>query len=157
MTDQNGDRLDFVLGDYERRKQDETRRMVERALRLEQVRKTGAEQLRNFAVEEAREVTRRLRESGHRVTHQELLDAYPPNIRIHLWPKAGPLDEEQTARHTIELVWGEPDADSLCARCWAADGLDRMKHQGSARPGVLDSTWVREQLLVFVRDTLDSV
>jgi len=32
-----------------------------------------------------------------------------------------------------------------------------MSHQGSARKGVLDALWVREQLLVFVRDTLESV
>ena len=90
------------------------------------------------------------------MVHQELLDAYPPNVRIHLWPKVGPLDEGEGNRSTLELVWGDPDEDSLCAKRWTSEGLDKLFHQGSARPGVLDETWVREQLITFVRETLES-
>lgn len=156
MLDAKGDRLEFLLTDYERRKQEETRRQVERAVRLEEARKKGAEYLRRFVLEAARNVAERLQGAGHRVIHQELLDAYPPNVRIHLWPKSGPLDEAEGTRSTLELVWGDPDPDSLCAKRWTSSGLDKLFHQGSARPGVLDETWVREQLITFVRETLES-
>lgn len=155
MSDSQGDRLEFLLSEYERRKQEETRRQVERAIRLEDARKKGADYLRRFAIHPARSVTERLQSAGHRVVHQEFLDAYPPNIRIHLWPKAGPLDGGQEGRTTLELVWGDPDPDALCARRWTSAGLDKLVQQGSARPGVLDETWVREQLITFVRDTLE--
>ena len=138
MLNAKGDRLEFLLTDYERRKQDETRRQVERAVRLEEARKKGTEYLRRFVLEPARNVAERLQGAGHRVVHQELLDAYPPHVRIHLWPKVGPMDEGEGTRHTIELVWGDPDPDSLCAKRWTSEGLDKLVHQGSARPGVLD-------------------
>jgi len=150
-----GDRLEFLLTDFERRKQDETRRQVERAIRLEDARKKGADQMRRHVLESARNVAERLESAGHRVVHQELLDAYPPSVRIHLWPKAGPLDEEESRRTTLELVWGDPDPDALCAKRWTTEGLDRLHHQGSARIGILDETWVREQLIEFVRSTLE--
>lgn len=157
MLNAKGDRLEFLLTDYERRKQEETRRQVERAVRLEEARKKGTEYLRRFVLEPARNVAERLQGAGHRVVHQELLDAYPPHVRIHLWPKVGPMDEGDGTRHTLELVWGDPDPDSLCARRWTSEGLDKLVLQGSARPGVLDETWVREQLIIFVRETLESV
>lgn len=150
-----GDRLDILLGGYERRKQEETQRQVQRALRLEAARKVGADQLRRYVIKVGRHVTERLQTAGHRVAYHEFLDAYPPSVRIHLWPKQGPLDEREPRRTTLELVWGEPDADALCATRWS-EGLDRMQHQGSARRGVLDELWVREQILEFVRQTLDS-
>lgn len=158
MPEKQTDRLEFLLSDYERRKQDETRRQVERAIRLEAARKKGAEYLRRFAIHAARNVAERLQSAGHRVVHQEFLDAYPPSIRIHLWPKTGPMepdDEGEERRTTFELVWGDPDPDALCARRWTSEGLDQLQNQGSARPGVLDETWVREQLIMFVRDTLE--
>ncbi len=156
MLDAKGDRLEFLLSDYERRKQEETRRQVERAVRLEEARKKGAEYLRRFVVHPARDVAERLQSVGHRVVHQELLDAYPPNVRIHLWPKGGPLDDDDTRRTTLEFVWGDPDPEALCAKRWASSGLDQLHQQGSARPGVLDEMWVREQLIIFVRETLES-
>jgi len=155
-VDDLADRLDTLLTGYERRKQDETQRQVQRAMRLEHARKIGAEYLRKYAIEAARNVAERLEAAGHRVMHQELLDAYPPNIRIHLWPKAGPLDETEPKRTTLELVWGDPTPDALCAKRWTSDGLDRLQQQGSARAGVLDELWVREQLMIFVRETLDA-
>jgi hypothetical protein len=156
MLDAKSDRLEFLLSDYERRKQEETRRLVERAVRLEDARKKGAEYLRRFVVHSARDVAERLQSAGHRVVHQELLDAYPPCVRIHLWPKTSPLDDDETRRTTLELVWGDPDENALCIKRWTSAGLDKLHHQGSARPGVLDETWVREQLISFVRETLES-
>ena len=149
------DRLEVLLTEYERRKQDETQRQVQRAIRLEEARKVGAEKLRMYAIEAARNVAERLQMAGHRVVHQEFLDAYPPNVRIHLWPKGGPLDENEPQRTTLEFVWGEPTPDTLSARRWTSEGLHRLQLQGSARVGVLDELWVREQLMVFVRETLD--
>jgi hypothetical protein len=148
------DRLDLLLSDYERRKQDETQRQVQRALRLEESRKRGAEQLRRYAVQPARDVAERLQQAGHQVVHQEFLEAYPPSVRIHLWPRPGPLDEGAAKRCTLELVWGDPDADALCAKRWTSEGLHRLQHMGSARQGVLDDLWVKEQLIAFVRETL---
>lgn len=150
-----GDRLETLLTDYEQRKQEETRRQVQRAIRLEETRKAGAEHLRRFVLEPARTVAEQLQAAGHRVVHQELLNAYPPAVRIHFWPRPGPLDEKEPVRTTLELVWGETDPDTLCAKRWTSEGLNRLHHQGSARAGVLDAEWVREQLMTFVRDTLD--
>ncbi len=153
-VEQTGDRLDVLLAEYEHRKQDETQRQVQRALRLEETRKVGAEHLRRFVVESARNVAERLQAAGHRVVYQEFLDAYPPSVRIHLWPKPGALDDGEPKRTTFEMVWGEPNSDSLCAMRWS-EGLHRMEQQGSARAGVVDELWAREQLLSFVRETLD--
>ena len=152
---QNRDHLETVLADYERRKQDETRRMVQRAFKLENARKKGAEHLRQFALPHAREVAERLQEAGHRVVYQEFLDAYPPNVRLHLYPKPGPMDFDEPKRKTIEFIWGEPDPDRLCARRWTSEGLADLTEQGSVPAVDVDELWVREQLLSFVRDALD--
>lgn len=114
--DYSEDRLDEILSGYERRKQDETRRQVQQALKLESERKTGAEYLRRHVVKPARGVTERLRESGHEVVYQEFMDAYPPGVRIHLWPKSGPLDGGEPRRATLEFVWGDPHPGLLCTR-----------------------------------------
>jgi hypothetical protein len=151
----NPDQLESLLSDYERRKQDETRRMVQRAFKLENARKKGAEHLRRFALPHTREVAERLQEAGHEVVYQEFLDAYPPNVRLHLFPKGGPMDLEKPKRLTIELVWGEPDPDRLFVRRWTASGLGEMDEQGSVPAVDVDELWVREQLLAFVRDALD--
>jgi hypothetical protein len=149
------DNLDSLLTDYERRKQDETRRMVQRAFKLENARKKGAEHLRRFALPHTREVAERLQVAGHRVVYQEFLDAYPPNVRLHLYPKEGPLSLEESRRVTIELVWGDPDPDRLFARRWTSGGLAEMIEQGSVPAVDVDELWVREQLLAFVRDALN--
>ncbi len=149
------DPLDTLLTEYERRKQDETRRMVQRAFKLENARKKGAEHLRQFALPHTREVAERLQSAGHRVVYQEFLDAYPPNVRLHLYPKAGPLDLEEPGRWTLELVWGDPEPDRLFARRWTAEGLGEMREQGSVPAVDVDELWVREQFLAFVRDALD--
>ena len=143
------------MTDYERRKQDETRRMVERAFRLEEARKKGADHLRRFALPHTREVAERLEQSGHRVVYQEFLDAYPPNVRLHLYPKVGPLDLEDSKRWTIELVWGDPEPDRLYARRWTSNGLGEMQQIGSVPEIDVDELWVREQFLSFVRLALD--
>jgi hypothetical protein len=149
------DQLDTLLTDYERRKQDETRRMVQRAFRLENARKKGAEHLRRFALPHTREVAERLEAAGHKVVYQEFLDAYPPNVRLHLYPKSGPLDLDESGRWTIELVWGDPQPDRLFARRWTSDGLGKMQDLGSVPAIDVDDLWVREQFLSFVRDALD--
>ena len=149
------DSLESLLTDYERRKQDETRRMVQRAFKVENARKKGAEHLRRFALPHAREVAERLQQAGHHVVYQEFLDAYPPNVRLHLYPKGGLLDLEEPKRTTIELVWGEPDPDRLIARRWTTGGLGEMIEQGSVPAVDVDELWVREQLLAFVRDALN--
>jgi hypothetical protein len=59
------DPLDSLLSDYERRKQDDTRRMVQRAFKLENARKKGAEHLRRYALPHTREVADRLQQAGH--------------------------------------------------------------------------------------------
>lgn len=149
------DNLESLLTDYERRKQDDTRRMVQRAFKLENARKKGAEHLRRFALPHTREVAERLQQAGHQVVYQEFLDAYPPNVRLHLYPKGGPLDPDEPKRTTIELVWGEPDPDRLSARRWTTGGLGEMVEQGSVPAVDVDDLWVREQLLAFVRDALN--
>jgi len=149
------DPLDTLLTDYERRKQDETRRMVQRAFKLENARKKGAEHLRRYALPHTREVADRLQAAGHRVVYQEFLDAYPPNVRLHLYPKGGPMDLTEAPRWTMELVWGEPGPDRLYARRWSAEGLGEMQELGSVPAVDVDELWVREQLLSFVRDALD--
>jgi hypothetical protein len=148
------DPLESLLSDYERRKQDETRRMVQRAFKLENARKKGAEHLRRFALPHTREVAERLQEAGHEVVYQEFLDAYPPNVRLHLYPKGGPMELEESKRLTIELVWGDPDPDRLFVRRWSAEGLGEMQEQASVPAVDVDELWVREQLLAFVRDAL---
>ena len=168
------DHLESLLSDYERRKQEDARRQVKRALRLEEARKLGADRLHDFAIDAVRDVAARLTEAGHRVMEQEFLDAYPPNVRLHLWPKPGPLDREDPPRSTLELVWGEPEPDALGVRRLTSEGAEV---QGWARPrgqkaasamlfthepdtrasvgDILDDLWVKEQLLVFVRETLE--
>ena len=149
------DQLESLLTDYERRKQDETRRTVQRALRLEDARKKGADHLRRFALSHTREVAERLEQSGHRVVYQEFLDAYPPNVRLHLYPRVGPLDLEDSKRWTIELVWGDPEPDRLYARRWTSNGLGEIQQVGSVLDIDVDELWVREQFLSFVRNALD--
>jgi hypothetical protein len=149
------DRLESLLSDYERRTQDETRRMVQRAFKLENSRRKGAEHLRRFVLTHAREVVERLQQSGHRVVYQEFLDAYPPNVRMHLYPKRGPMELADPKRWTMELVWGEPEPDRLHARRWTSKGLGEMVDLGSVADIDLDELWVREQFMAFVRDALD--
>jgi hypothetical protein len=149
------DNIDALLADYERRKQDETRRMVQRAFKLENARKKGAEHLRRFALAHTREVADRLQQAGHEVVYQEFLDAYPPNVRLHLYPKLGPLEAGESRRVTIELIWGDPEPDRLAVKRWSAAGLAEANEQASVPAVDLDELWVREQLLAFVRDALD--
>jgi hypothetical protein len=149
------DPIDTLLSDYERRKQDETRRMVQRAFKLENARKKGAEHLRQFALPHTREVADRLQQAGHGVVYQEFLDSYPPNVRLHVYPKTGPMALEGPERMTLELIWGEPDPDRLFARRWASAGLGEVIEQGSVPAVDVDELWVREQVLSFVRDALD--
>ena len=52
--------LESLLTDYERRKQDETRRMVQRAFKLENAREKGAEHLRRYALTHMTKVAERL-------------------------------------------------------------------------------------------------
>jgi len=149
------DPLDTLLSDYERRKQDETRRMVQRAFKLENARKKGAEHLRQFALPHTRETADRLQQAGHRVVYQEFLDSYPPNVRLHLYPKPGPMDLGEPQRLTLELIWGDPEPDRLFARRWSSEGLGEVQELGSVPAVDVDELWVREQLLSFVRDALD--
>jgi hypothetical protein len=149
------DNLESLLSDYERRTQDETRRMVQRAFKLENARKKGAEHIRRFALPHTREVADRLQQAGHKVVYQEFLDAYPPNVRLHLYPKGGPLDLGEAQRRSIELVWGDPEPDRLVVRSWTTAGLGSMTDHGSVPAVDLDDLWVREQLLAFVRAALD--
>lgn len=152
---QRNDQLESLLSDYERRKQAETRRMVQRAFKLENARKKGAEHLRRYALPHSREVAERLEQSGHRVVYQEFLDAYPPNIRMHLYPRTGAMDFDEPARSTIELVWGDPEPDRLFARRWSSEGLGDLHELGSVPAVDVDELWVREIFLTFVRDALD--
>lgn len=149
------EQLESLLTDYERRQQDETRRMVQRAFKLENARKKGAEHLRRYALPHSREVAERLQQAGHRVVYQEFLDAYPPNVRMHLYPKSGPMDFDEPKRWTIELLWGDPDPDRLFARRWTSEGLGDMQELGSVPAIDVDELWVREQFTIFVRDALD--
>ena len=155
IVSQEPDQLESLLTDYERRKQNETRRMVQSAFKLENARKKGAEHLRRFALPHSREVAERLQLAGHRVVYQEFLDSYPPNVRLHLYPKGSPLELEDPKRTTIEFIWGDPEPDRLFARRWTQDGLGEMQEQGSVPAVDVDELWVREQLLSFVRDALD--
>jgi hypothetical protein len=149
------DHLDSLLTDYERRKQDETRRMVQRAFKLENSRKKGAEHLRRYALPHTREVADRLQQAGHQVVYQEFLDAYPPNVRLHVYPKPGPMALDQPKRMTIELIWGDPEPDRLFAKSWSSEGLAEARDLGSVPAVDIDELWVREQLLTFVRTALD--
>ena len=149
-----GDPLDDLLSSYERRKQDETRRVVERAERLERSRRRGAEVLRRHAVDAARNACARLERAGHRVLLQELLQNYPPSIRIHLWPRRGPFDDGVPERFTMELAWGDPVKDELCVRWWDSEGVGTIVDQGSAAEDEVDELWVREQILDFLRAVL---
>jgi hypothetical protein len=152
---QTPDPLETVLNDYERRKQDETRRMVQRAFKLENARRKGAEHLRQFALPHSREVAEKLQEAGHHVVYQEFLDSYPPNVRLHLYPRPGAMDFDEPQRRTIEFVWGDPDPDRLVVRRWSSEGLGQLKEHASVPAVDVDELWVREQLLAFVRDALD--
>jgi len=149
------DPLESLLSAYERRQQDETRRMVQRAFKLENARKKGAEHLRQFALPHTREVADKLQQAGHRVVYQEFLDSYPPNVRLHVYPTGGPMDLSEPGRMTLEFIWGDPNPDRLFARRWTADGLGEAQDQGSVPAVDVDDLWVREQLLSFVRDALD--
>jgi len=155
MLDGPGDRLDTLLSDYEQRTQEQTRRLVQRALVLEEDRKRGAEYLRAHALQHTRDVAERLQQAGHGIVYQELLDAYPPNVRIHLSPKPSPLDEEKPGRTTLELTWGEPGQNELIARRSTGEGLSSTRNQAVVAADALDDLWVREQLFIFVRDVLD--
>lgn len=155
MLDAPGDHLETLLSEYEQRKQDETRRLVQKALVLEEDRKRGAEYLRRWALQHTRDVAERLQHAGHGVVYQELLDSYPPNVRIHLYPKASPLDDDKPGRTTLELTWGEPGTDEVVAKRWTAEGVSSARKQAVISAEELDDLWVREQLLAFVRDVLD--
>ena len=148
------DEFEALLADYERRKQQEAERTVRRALEIETARRKGAEAMRRHAIAHARDVAGRLRAAGHRVVYQELLEAYPPNLRLHLYPKAGPMDLEEPRRWTLELTWGDPEPDKLFARRWTSTGLADMVDLGSVDANELDELWVREQFLSFVRKAL---
>ncbi len=132
--------------------------MVQRAFKLENARKKGAEHLRQFVLPHSREVAEKLQQAGHRVVYQEFLDAYPPNVRLHLYPKGGPMeyDSGEELRWTVELLWGDPQPDRLFARSWSsAKGLGAVKELGSVPDIDIDELWVRETLLSFVREALD--
>ena len=152
--EQTPDDFDALLSEYETRKQREAQRTVQRALEIEQSRRRGVEHLSTYAIPRSREVVRRLQQAGHRVVYQELLDAYPPNLRLHVYPKAGPMDLAEPGRRTFELVWGDPQPDRLFARRWTSTGLGDMIDCGSVAAADLDELWVREQLLAFVRSSL---
>jgi hypothetical protein len=147
--------IDDLLTDYERKKQEETRGLVNRALELEAARTKGAELLRKHVLPHAREVAARLRKAGHRVLYQELLESYPPNVRLHFYPKVGPMDLTEPKRWTLELTWGDPEPDALVAQRWTSGGLGEMVELGSVPAAELDQLWVREQYLNFVRRALD--
>jgi hypothetical protein len=89
------------------------------------------------------------------VVYQEFLDSYPPNVRLHLYPMRGPMDQGDSKRMTIEFIWGDPDPDRLFARRWSSRGLGEMQELGSVPAIDVDDLWVRELLLTFVRDALD--
>lgn len=149
------DEFDVALSDYERRKQEQARDLIQRALALENARQKGADLLRKHVLVHARDVASRLRKAGHRVIYQELLDSYPPNVRLHLYPKVGPMDLTEPKRWTLELTWGEPQPDRLVAQRWTSSGLAEMVELGAVLPSDLDELWVREQFLSFVRRALE--
>jgi hypothetical protein len=148
------DQLEQVLSEYERKKQDETRRLVQKAFKLENARRKGAQHLRSYVLAHTRETAERLQEAGHGVVYQEFLDAYPPNVRLHLYPKAGPMELVESGRRTLELLWGDPQPDRLFVRTWTSEGLGELRDQGSVAAVELDELWVRETLLKFVREAL---
>lgn len=157
MEGRSRTRLDELLDDFDRRKQQETRALVEKAKKLEANRKEGAELLRRFALSYLRGAAARIEEAGHEVVLDEMLDAYPPGLRLHLWVKPGPLDDpEVRPRFSLEFVWGDPNPGLLCVKRWSSDGLDQLTHQGQCRPAVLDSTWVREQIHLFLGHALST-
>ena len=149
------DDLDGVLSDYERRKQLQARDLIQRALQLEHARIKGAEVLSKHVPSHARDVVGRLRKGGHRVLYQELIESYPPNVRLHFYPKVGPMDLSEPRRWTLELTWGNPEPDRLVAQRWTSTGLGEMVQLGSASDSEIDELWVREQFLNFVRRALD--
>lgn len=149
------DQLEQVLSEYEHRKQDETRRLVQRAFKVENARRKGAQHFRSYVLAHARETAERLQQAGHRVVYQEFLDAYPPNVRLHLYPRGGALELDEPGRRTIELVWGDPEPDRLFARTWTSEGLGELEERGSVSAAELDELWVRETLLTFVREGLN--
>ncbi|HSH74443.1 MAG TPA: hypothetical protein VLA09_01970 [Longimicrobiales bacterium] len=149
------DNLESLLADYDRRRQDEARRIVQRAFKIENARRKGAEHLRRFALLHTREVADRLQQAGHQVVYQEFLEAYPPNVRLHLYPKGGPMDLDEPRRTTFELVWGDPEPDRLFARRWTSEGLGALSELGSMPAVDVDELWVREQLMSFLRDALE--
>jgi hypothetical protein len=149
------DDFDAMLADYDRRKQQEAERIVKKAFEIETARRKGAEIMQKYVIPHAREVAGRLRQAGHRVVYQELLEAYPPNLRLHLYPKGGPMDLEQPSRRTLELTWGDPDPDKLHATRWTSTGLADMVDLGSVSSTDIDELWVREQFLNFVRTSLE--
>lgn len=149
------DDLEVLLAEYRRRKQQDAERLVRKALSIEQSRKRGAELLLQHAVRHAREVAGRLRQGGHRVVYQELLEVYPPSLRLHLYPHAGPMDLEDPDRWTFELTWGPVQPDRLVATRWTSTGLADQVEMGSIGADELDELWVREQFLAFVRHALD--
>lgn len=149
------DHLDDLLQAYDRRKQEETRHLVAKARRLEEERQKGADLLRQFVVPYVRRSAGRIEEAGHQVAVDEMLDAYPPGVRLHTWVKPGPLEEAGASpRFTLEFVWGDPHDEMMCVKRWSSAGLDKLAHQGQCRPGVLDSTWVLEQIHVYVGHAL---
>jgi hypothetical protein len=155
QTGASPDEFESLLADYERRKQQDADRTVRRALEIESARRKGSEHMRRYILPHARDVAGRLRQSGHRVVYQELLEAYPPSVRLHLYPKAGPMDLEEPRRWTLELTWGDPEPDKLFARRWTSTGLADMVDLGSVSAGDLDELWVREHFLAFVRNALE--
>lgn len=149
-----GDPLDDLLGAFDDQQQEETRLKVERAERLERTRREGEEIFRQHALDLVRDACQRLDRAGHRVLLHELLRNYPPALRVHLWPRPGPLDIAEPRRHTLELVWGDPVPDQVNVRRWDWSGLGHMSEQAAAAPQEVDALWIREQLLDFIRDAL---
>jgi hypothetical protein len=149
------DQLDTLLSEYDRRKQDETKRMVQRALELEYARRRGAQVLRDHAIAHTRGVAEKLEQAGHRVLYQEFLDAYPPTIQMHLHPKAGPMDVDQPTSWSVEFTWGDDEPERLFIRRRTSRHPTEVRELASASEAEVDELWVREQLLTFVRDALD--
>lgn len=149
------DGLDGLLDRYETGKQEEARTLVQRALALEQARTEGAELFREYVLPHVREVVPRLRQAGHKVVFHELLDGYPPSVRLHLYPRSGAMDMEARERWTLELTWGDPRPGRMVAQRWTSAGLGDMEELGSVTGAELDRLWVREVVLTFVRRALD--
>jgi hypothetical protein len=154
MEPLRGDPLDDLLGAYDDQQQEETRRQVETAERLEKNRRVGSEVLRSHALEVIRDAGARLERAGHRVLIQELLRNYPPSLRLHVWPRPGPMDPGDARRSTLEFVWGDPVPDQLSARRWGWSGLGAIADMDSAVREDADTNWAREQLLDFLKGAL---